>query len=173
MSPYLKSLVPVLNFLLTDQSQRGSLKLTSESPQAPANCLRKRQTWMLWPFILIFLGKNCEFKANSNCNFPLLYFFLPESWCAYTPSRLFCPCNSPGKNTGVGNHSRVAQMLKNLPTMQEAPVRSLGQEDPLEKGMATHSSILAWRIPRTEEPSGLQSMGSQRVGHNWATNTLV
>ena len=57
-------------------------------------------------------------------------------------------------------------MLKNLPTMQEAPVRSLGQEDPLEKGMATHSSILAWRIPRTEEPSGLQSMGSQRVGHN-------
>ena len=73
----------------------------------------------------------------------------------------------------MGNHSWVAQMLKNLPTMQEAPVRSLRQEDPLEKGMATHSSILAWRIPRTEEPRGLQSMGSQRVGHNWATNTLV
>ena len=50
--------------------------------------------------------------------------------------------------------------------MQETQVRSLGQEDPLEKGMATHSSILAWRIPLTEEPGGLQPMESQRVGHN-------
>ena len=55
--------------------------------------------------------------------------------------------------------------------MQEMWVRSLGQEDPLEEGMATHSSILAWGIPWTEEPGRLQSMGSQRVGHNWATNT--
>ena len=55
----------------------------------------------------------------------------------------------------------VAQMVKNLPTMQDTRVWSLGQEDPLEKGMATHSSILAWRIPWTEEPSGLQSMESQ------------
>ena len=62
--------------------------------------------------------------------------------------------------------SLVAQMVKNLPAMQEAWVRSLGQEDPLEKGMATHSSILAWSIPWIEEPSGLQSMGSQRVGHD-------
>ena len=60
----------------------------------------------------------------------------------------------------------VAQMMKNLPAMLETQVQSLGQEDPLEKGMATHSSILAWRIPWTEEPSGLQSMRSQRVGHN-------
>ena len=58
----------------------------------------------------------------------------------------------------------------NLPTMQETWVRSLGQEDPLEKGMATHSSILAWRIPWTEEPSWLQSMELQRVEHSWATN---
>ena len=55
--------------------------------------------------------------------------------------------------------------------MQETRVQSLGQEDPLEKEMATHSSILAWRISRTEEPGGLQSMGSQRVGHDWAANT--
>ena len=55
--------------------------------------------------------------------------------------------------------------------MQETWVWSLGQEDLLEKGMATHSSILAWRISWTEEPGSLQSMGSQRVGHNWATNT--
>ena len=54
----------------------------------------------------------------------------------------------------------VPQMVKNLPAMQETQVRSLGQEDPLEKGMATHCSVLAWRIPWTEEPGGLQSMGS-------------
>jgi len=57
-------------------------------------------------------------------------------------------------------------MVKNLPAMWETWVRSLDQEDTLEKGMATHSSILACRIPRTEEPGGLQSMGSQRVGHD-------
>ena len=56
-------------------------------------------------------------------------------------------------------------MVKNLPAVQEIWVQSLGQEDPLEKGMATHSSILAWRVPWTEEPSGLQSMGSQRFRH--------
>ena len=61
-------------------------------------------------------------------------------------------------------------MVKRLPTMQETRVLSLGQEDPLEKKMATHSSILAWKIPWTEEPGRLQSMGSQRVGHDWATS---
>ena len=57
-------------------------------------------------------------------------------------------------------------MVKNSPAKLESQVRSLGQEDPLEGGMATHSSILAWRIPWTEEPGRLQSMGSQRVGHD-------
>ena len=57
-------------------------------------------------------------------------------------------------------------MVKNLPATREMQFRSLGQEDPLEEEMATHSTILAWRIPWTEEPGGLQSMGSQRVGHN-------
>ena len=57
-------------------------------------------------------------------------------------------------------------MVKNLPAKQETWVRSLGWEDPLQKEMATHSSILAWRIPQTEEPGGLQSMGSQTVGHD-------
>ena len=57
-------------------------------------------------------------------------------------------------------------MVKNQPVMQESQVRSLGWEDPLEKAMATHSSILAWKIPWTEEPGRLQPMGSQRVGHN-------
>ena len=62
--------------------------------------------------------------------------------------------------------SPVAQSVKNLPAVQETRIRSLGWEDPLEKEMATHSSILAWRIPWTEEPCGLQSMGSQTVGHD-------
>ena len=62
--------------------------------------------------------------------------------------------------------SLVAQRLKRLPAMQKTWVRSLGREDPLEKEMATHSSTPAWRIPWTEEPRGLQSTGSQRVGHD-------
>ena len=61
-------------------------------------------------------------------------------------------------------------MVKRLPAMRETWVQSLGQEDPLEKEMATHSSTLAWKIPWMEEPGRLQSMGSQRVGHHWATS---
>ena len=60
----------------------------------------------------------------------------------------------------------MAQVVKYLPPVQETQVRSLDQKDSLEKGIATHSDILAWRIPWTEEPGGLRSMGSQRVGHN-------
>ena len=65
--------------------------------------------------------------------------------------------------------SLVAQMVKNLPAMQDTQVRSLGQEDPLEKEMTTYSSILAWEIPWTEEPGGLQFLGLQRVRHDLAT----
>ena len=86
-----------------------------------------------------------------------------------------CNAGDPGSIPGSGSSpqrkgrlptlvaSLVAQMVKNLPPMQKIGVRSLGWEDPLEKGMATHSSILAWRIPLTEEPNGLQSMGSQEL----------
>ena len=66
----------------------------------------------------------------------------------------------------------VAQTVKNLPAMQETWIWSLGWENPLKKGVVTHSSILAWRIPWTEEPGRLQFMGSQRVRHDWATNTF-
>ena len=62
--------------------------------------------------------------------------------------------------------SLLAQMVKNLPTMQKTWLLSLGWEDPLEKGMATYSSILTWRIPWTEEPGGLESMGLERIGYN-------
>ena len=76
-------------------------------------------------------------------------------------SELHCPLPPQ-----LNDLSLVAQRLKRLLAMQETWVRSLGQEDPLEKEMATHSSILAWRIPWMEEPGGLQSTGSQRVGHD-------
>ena len=69
----------------------------------------------------------------------------------------------------VNVQSLIAQLVKNLPAIQEVWVWFLGWEDPLEKEMATHSSIRAWRIPRTEEPGGLQSMGSQWVGHDLVT----
>ena len=124
------------------------------------------------------------------------------------PTKLLCPWDSPGKNTGVGCHallqvnfptqksnpnvlcllhcrwvlhhwvtwktaaqtSLVAQKVKHLSTMQETRIQSLGWEDPLEKEMAIHSSTIAWKIPWTEEPGGLQSMGSLRVGHDWVTS---
>ena len=73
---------------------------------------------------------------------------------------------SPQFTLHLGVTSLVAQTVKHLPTVWETWVRSLGREDPLEKEMATHSSTLAWKIPWMEEPGGLQSMRSQRVGHN-------
>ena len=80
---------------------------------------------------------------------------------------------SPGEGIGYPLHyswaSLVAQMVKNPPAMQETWVRSLGWEDPFEEGMATHCSFLAWRIQWTEELGGLQTMGLQRVRHDWMT----
>ena len=76
-------------------------------------------------------------------------------------------CINPSFSAVVSNwDSLAAQTVKNLPAIQENWVPSLGWEDPLEKGMATHSNILVWKIPRREEPGRLQSMGSQKVGHD-------
>ena len=69
--------------------------------------------------------------------------------------------------------SLVAKMVKNLPAMQKTRVQTLGGKEPLEKEMATYSSILPWRIPWTEEPGGLQPMGSQRVRHDWVTEHIA
>ena len=77
------------------------------------------------------------------------------------------------KNTTVLGVSLMAQTVKNLLTMWEISVWPLGREDPLEEGMATHSSILAWRIPWTEEPGGLPSTRLQKVGHDWVTNIIL
>ena len=101
----------------------------------------------------------------------------PCDWWATTsaPEKLRARALTQSRNRNLlETHqwaSLVTQWVKNLPAMQETQVQSLGREDPLEKGMATHSRILAWKIPWTEEPGGLHSMGLQRVRHNWATNT--
>ena len=92
-------------------------------------------------------------------------------WSGHVPALLGGSVNDKHTNTSLYWTSLVAQTVKNPPAIQETQVRSLGREDPLEEGMTTHSSILAWRIPWTEEPGGLQSTGSQRIGHDWATNT--
>ena len=74
---------------------------------------------------------------------------------------------------GGWGHSLVAWMVKNLPAVWETQLQPLDQEDPLEKGMASHSIILAWRIPWTEEPGSLQFVGLQKVRHNWVTSTTI
>ena len=101
-----------------------------------------------------------------------------ESSCnAGDPSLIFGSGRSPGGGKGYplqySRASLVVLLVKNPSVMWETWVRSQGWEDPLEKRRATHSSILAWRIPWTEEPGRLQSMGSQRVGHNWVTFTFT
>ena len=106
---------------------------------------------------------NDDQSAGNSCQ--ATSYFLCENFLfpLYSLSRfLSCP-----------RASLVAQSVKNLPAVQETGVRSLGQEDSLEKEMATHSRILARIIPWTEEPGRLQSMGSQRVGHDWVTFTSL
>ena len=88
-------------------------------------------------------------------------------WASYQKNPAVTTPPMEGKHQVVpADSALVAQAAKNLPAMQETRVQPLGQDDPLEKEMATHSSTLAWRIPWTEEPGELQSMGSQRVGQD-------
>ena len=127
--------------------------------------------WKLGSFPNVNLQSYCTSKWEKR----LLRYFLFLEYC----NRWFCKilCKYPVLWFGATIRSYyraflVAQLVKNPPAMQETLVPFLGQEDPLEKGMATHSSILAWKIPWTEEPGRLQSMRLQRVGHNWVTFTL-
>ena len=122
-----------------------------------------------WPCLLLLPTLRCALQHNLTASGDRT-FQLPSLLGAFThagplmemPSLFFSLAN-----TYFSLASFVTQMVKNLPTMQETRVWSLGQEDLLEKGMATHSSIIAWKIPWREELGGLQSMGSQRVRHNW------
>ena len=97
----------------------------------------------------------------------------PRDWTHVSCISLHWQEDSLPLNTSVIWASLLAQVVKNLPAVQEKWVWSLSQKDPLQKRMATYSSILAWRIPWTEEPGGLQSIGSQRFGHDWTTNTFT
>ena len=124
----------------------------------------KKNWTKIIPSIRIFQTQTFELllkEGNWKCN------NLFEERKACDP--LIFPCQL-GSTRAWRGASLVAQRLKHLPAMWETWVRSLGWEDPLEKEMATHSSILAWRIPWMEEPGGLQSARSQRVVHNWATS---
>ena len=89
--------------------------------------------------------------------------------CRVSPQTAFKNCRDLWSKCHITLGFPHASGVKDPPAMQETRVQSLGGEDPLEKRMATHSSFLAWRIPRTEEPGRLQSMGSQRVGHDLVT----
>ena len=113
-------------------------------------------TWLRGYSCLIFCEMSC---LNLLSIFYVLGGnFLTDLWSHY----IFC---QPGKPASL-----VAQMVKRLPAMWETQVRSLSWDNPLEKEMATRSSILTWKIPWTEKPGRLQSMGSQRVGHDWVTS---
>ena len=122
----------------------------------------------LWLPLLVML-------FNSFSVFPAPIYFLRLSCLRFLPSCFIFPPEDVAKCVCVCVcvcvywTSLVAQTVKRLFTMQETWFRSLGWEDPLEKEMAIHSSTIAWKIPWTEDPGRLQSMGSQRVGHNWAT----
>ena len=104
----------------------------------------------------------------------ILEFFL--QWSVFKlgqtrkKEKLFLTCSHVEQLFSINKVSLIAQMVKNLLAVQETQVQSLDREDPLEKEMATHSCILAWKIPWTEEPGGLQSMGVIRVRHDWATD---
>ena len=139
---------------------------------------------VLWPPLLLVARVKSQGKAVHNdwrgmglTVVPLITY----PWRVWVTLSLCCPvCPSVKTYLGpdnlwwysTGGTGYLTQMVKNWPAMQETWVRPLGRDGPLERGMATHFSILAWRIPRTEEPNGLQSMESQRVRHDWATNTL-
>ena len=125
-----------------------------------------RQIWLLnnlSPYILklrhmldyltlIFISLNYSFTCSISLALQAAFYYLLRFFFQFTI---------------------VAHVVKNLPTVQETGIQSLHQEEPLEKGMATRSSTLAWRIPWTEEPGRLQSMGSPRVGHDWVTDTWL
>ena len=111
-------------------------------------------TQSCWEFVIILI------THTQKVNYVRRYIYIYGYIYIYT-------------HTHIHRASLVAQRLKHLPPMPETRVWSLGREDPLEKEMVTHSSILAWRIPWTEKPGRLQSTGSQRVWHDWATSLEI
>ena len=137
------------------------------SPPWPCFIYPPLSTILTWGYVH---QRHCGVATDCRGNIisggiPNLMFLKPFYSAVHHPSILLCIYI-----LSILGASLVAQRLKRLPGIQEAQVRSLSWEDPLEKEMATHSSILAWRIPRREDHGRLQSMGSQRVRHDWATS---
>ena len=106
-------------------------------------------------------------KRIPEKHLPLLYWLRQSLWLCGSPQSVVSLAKLIFQHNKT---SLLAQMVKHLSAMRETWVQPLGQEDPLEKEMAIHSSTIAWKIPWTEEPGRLQSMGWQRVGHDWATS---
>ena len=121
--------------------------------------------FLFWRMLCFFMS---EFFSLCIC------YFSPHSLISFLVTSISKMLDRTEPTCDCFLHSvylyQVAQMVKGLPTMWEPGVQSLGREDLLEKEMATHSSILAWKIPWTEEPGRLQSMGSERVRHDWVTS---
>ena len=119
--------------------------------------------WATVQWVLVF-ATQCRVLKKKKKKTEIKGVRKEPGWRTLTLERLrhaLSPAVSKGNEASL-----VDQLVKNLPAMQETQVRSLAQEDPLEEGMTTRSSIIAWRTPWTEELGGLQSMGSQRVGHD-------
>ena len=162
-------------YLCTDPISLSFLCAPCKTPTRASTPLPALRPWGL---ISLGLYPWCVSSAPKFGSFFILCTLIPVP---STTHRSLTPFHTP---SGTGSKplvkslttlyllgaSLVAQMVKNLPAVQETWVQSLGQEDSLEKGMTTHSSILTWRIPWTEEPGRLQFMGSQRVRHDWVTN---
>ena len=133
-------------------------------------------SFLFFLFLFSFFLKLCPGSNVDNYFATITSVIIFLHWCCKTDQcpnpyipRLIILQSSHWKHL-LSPSTTKARRLKHLPAMKETWVRSLGREDPLEKEMATHSSILAWRIPWSEELGGLQSMGSQRVGHDWGTS---
>ena len=155
--------------------------------QIPIHCTTREV------FIPVYFLENQIRAFSKSCAWIFPLYLLRMNYCInHTQSLEEKVCNFLQQSFSYGDHiplrivkctwkswplkfeaSLVAQMVKNPPAVWETWVWSLGWGDPLEKGMATHSSILAWRIPWTQEPGKVQSMGSQRVRHDWTTNTFT
>ena len=139
--------------------------------QTCVSCISSIGRWSLYHWVTYRYSKEylLQFVVSwtftwCKCKFCLLHT---------SSSQLLCVNSRNSVPYTLSMGSPGGSVAKNPPVMQEMWVRSLGQEDPLEKEMASHSSIPPWEIPWTEEPGGLQSMGSQRVRHNWLTENIL
>ena len=142
------------------------------SPRAPVSIYLAHSSLInhLWRLSFVETLRSCSWSMTGEGKFILQPASLKKVCLEHSHTHFFthcgCFCNKTAESKASGNYHPVAQTVKRLSTMRETQVRSLGWEDPLEKEMAIYSRTIAWKIPWTEEPGRVQSMGLQRVGHN-------